>query len=75
MKTVVNRVWNGTTTLAVARGSARAKFLGTSSPITMEKMVARKMPTTEPTAGTMASGTPADVSGALSIRLMAGSNV
>ena len=51
LNTVVNRLWNGTTTLAVASGRARAKFFGTSSPITMEKMVARKIPATAPMAG------------------------
>ncbi|MNI78267.1 hypothetical protein D3C73_1346260 [compost metagenome] len=61
--------------MAVANGRARAKFLGTSSPITMEKIVARKIPATAPIPGTTASGRPIASSGPLSIRLMAGSNV
>ena len=40
LNTVVKAAWNGTTTLAVASGSARAKFFGTSSPITIENSVA-----------------------------------
>ncbi|MCY1236686.1 hypothetical protein D9M72_493540 [compost metagenome] len=75
LKTAVNRAWKGTTILAVARGRASAKFFGTSSPITIEKMVARKIPATAPIPGTTDSGRPAASNGPLSILLMAGSKV
>ena len=51
LKTVVKRDWNGMTTLAVRSGSASAKFLGTSSPSTIEKIVAIATPTMVPTTG------------------------
>ena len=44
-KTVVNPTWNGMTTLAVCRGMARAKFLGTSSPRIIDSIVAIVTPT------------------------------
>ena len=43
LNTVVNRTWNGTTNFAVARGSASAKFLGTSSPTIIDSSVAKVM--------------------------------
>ncbi len=75
LKTAVNTAWKGTTTFAVASGSASAKFLGTSSPITIEKTVAIKMPATAPIPGTTPQGSPTASSGPLSILLMAGSKV
>jgi hypothetical protein len=39
--------------LHFANGSARAKFFGTSSPITIDNNVARPIPTTAPTTGTV----------------------
>lgn len=39
-KTAVNPTWNGTTTFATARGRARARFLGTTSPMIIESRVA-----------------------------------
>ncbi len=75
LNTVVNRAWNGTTALAVASGSASAKFFGTSSPITIENTVASSTPTTAPMAGTAPSGTPSPPSGDSSSELTAGSKV
>ena len=63
------------TTLAVASGSARAKFFGTSSPMIIENRVASTTPTTVPTPPMAPSGTPAASSGSRSSELMAGSNV
>ena len=75
LNTVVKSVWNGTTSLAVASGSASAKFFGTSSPMTIENSVASTMPTTAPAPGTTASGTPRPSIGSRSSELTAGSNV
>ena len=75
LNTNVNAACMGTTNLAVASGTANAKFLGTSSPITMENRVASEMPITVPSTGTAASGTPRSIIGPRSSELMAGSKV
>jgi hypothetical protein len=75
LNTAVNAACIGTTNLAVASGTARAKFLGTSSPITMENRVASAMPITVPNTGTIPSATPRPSSGPRSSELMAGSKV
>ena len=66
LKTVVKSDWNGITTFAVRSGSASAKFFGTSSPSTIESIVAIATPTIVPIHGTLASGSPSPVSGPVS---------
>ncbi len=45
LNTVVNTVWNGMTSLAVATGNAIAKFFGTSSPRIIDSVVATSIAT------------------------------
>ncbi|KAM9861664.1 hypothetical protein ACI1US_02443 [Leucobacter sp. BZR 635] len=73
--TNVKASWNGTTIFAVARGTASAKFFGTSSPMIIENRVASTIATTVPTAGTIPAGMPMLPSGSRSSELIAGSNV
>ncbi len=75
LNTVVKRVWNGITSLAVSRGRASAKFFGTSSPMIIDSSVATTSATTVDTGETRPSASPADVSGPASSRLSAGSIV
>ena len=56
LNTAVNTTWNGTTILPVARGSARAKFLGTSSPIIIDRRVAIVIAMIVDTTATTGSG-------------------
>ena len=58
LKTIVKTVWNGITSLAVASGSARAKFFGTSSPMIIDRIVATSIATVTETGVAAASGTP-----------------
>ncbi len=75
LNTAVKARWNGVTSFAVASGTARAKFFGTSSPMIIEKSVASTMPTTVPMGETAPSGRPRPSNGSRSRLLMAGSNV
>ncbi len=74
-KTVVNAVWKGITSLAVWRGTARAKFFGTSSPRIIEKTVAIEIATIVAIGRTADSGIPHAVSTGLSRFDSAGSIV
>lgn len=73
--THVNAVWNGITSTAVCRGRASAKFLGTSSPSTIDSRVATTTAVMVPTGRTNASGTPMAVSGPARSDEIAGSIV
>ena len=75
LNTVVKNVWNGTTTLAVRSGSARAKFFGTSSPSTIDSSVATATPTTRADPRDARLGQPEGGERAVSNRLIAGSIV
>ena len=71
----MNAVWNGITMTAVCRGSASAKFFGTSSPSTIERSVATTIAVVAPTGRTAPSGRPSAVSGPARSELIAGSIV
>ena len=60
LNTAVKATWNGMTSLAVWRGMASAKFLGTSSPRIIESTVAKPTPMTAATETVSASGSPHD---------------
>ena len=72
-KTFVNPTWNGRTSFAVCRGRASAKFLGTSSPRIIDRIVAIDTPTSTAIGDTHAVGTPHDTSTGLSRLEIAGS--
>jgi hypothetical protein len=73
--TVVNATWNGRTSFAVCRGTASAKFFGTSSPMIIEKIVATDTATITASGLTRPSGRPQAVSTGRSRFEIAGSIV
>ena len=75
LKTVVKPIWNGITILATWRGIARARFLGTNSPMIMLSSVAMAIDTTVAIGDTAARGTASAVRSGCRKTLNAGSSV
>ncbi|MDQ1127953.1 hypothetical protein QE381_000081 [Microbacterium sp. SORGH_AS 888] len=73
--TVVKATWNGITSFAVARGTASAKLLGTSSPMIIENTVAMPMPTNAASGTRTVAGSPHPSKTGPSRREIAGSIV